>query len=384
MIDYETTKFLLSDDGAKLIADAKATSGTFLQRVTTLRKKYSPPKANAALELLDLRKRAEKKFSHASEMFFTKEALEQSSGEVISSYRAKRFPTDCRALDIGCGIGGDTISLARRCFVTAIDNDPMRIAMAQRNLEIYGLADRVDLVCADVADVPLEADAAFIDPSRRVNGRRTVDLSEISPSVEFIRRLIEAVPNCGVKLSPMMADSDLASLGGGLEFLEESGECKEADVWFGKFAPGAKQATILPQEATICDRGAAFAKVRKPGAYLYEPNACVIRAHLVDQLAAEIGAWRMDAEIAYLSADKWIETPFADGYKILVGLPFNLKELKTRLRKMGAGHIIVKKRGVPFEPREVEKYLSAPSGPETILILTKTWGASWAFICDLL
>ena len=381
-MDLETVEFLLSPEGERLLETAKALDGSFLTKLTTLRKHYPAPIASAALDLLELRQRAAKKFSRAEEMFFTREALEQSTSEVVSSYRAERFEKDNHILDLGCGIGGDTISLASRCFVTAVEQDPVRMAMVERNVDVYGLADRVEFICADMTQIKLAGDAAFIDPSRRSNGRRISKLSQISPPIEFVRDLIRSIPDCAVKLSPAFDHSELESLGGEIEFISESGECKEALIWLGKFKTTSKRATILPQRATLIYEDIEPIPVMKLGKYIYEPDAGVIRAHLVEHLALKIGAWKIDEQIAYLSSDELLETPFADAYEVIDSLHFNLKEVNRRLVGLGAGRVIVKKRGVPYEPREMEKRLKLTGDREFILILTRVSNIPWAFICQ--
>ena len=110
-MDLETLHFLISPDGEKLLKLTQSLEGTLLQKLTVLRKQYPAQVASAAIELIDLRKRATAKFSRAIEMFFIREALEQASGEVISTYRAERYEKDSQVLDLACGIGGDTIAL---------------------------------------------------------------------------------------------------------------------------------------------------------------------------------------------------------------------------------------------------------------------------------
>lgn len=380
-IDLEITEFLLSPEGERLLHEAAALQGTFLTRVTALRKHYPASVAGAALDMLELRARAAKKFSRANEMFFIREALEQSSCEVISTYRAERFPEGCRVLDLACGIGGDTIGLAKRCSVTAADRDPVRIAMARRNLEVYGLADKVTFLCADVTEIPLEADAAFLDPSRRDQGRRVVRLSDVSPSIDFIRRMVDAIPDSAIKLSPGTDYAELESLGGEIEFLSESGECKEALVWFGGFRTAIRRATILPGRHTIICEQVDRIAVTEPGKYLYEPDPGVIRAHLVEQLAAKIAATKIDNQIAYLTSDTLVGTPFAASYEVLAHLPFNLKDITRRLRELDAGRVIVKKRGVPFDPREIEHRLKTVGSRELVLVLTRVSDKPHALIC---
>lgn len=57
---------------------------------------------------------------------------------------------DKRVLEIGCGIGTDTIGFARAgARVTAVDLSPRSLALAKERASLYGFLDRVDFVCAD-------------------------------------------------------------------------------------------------------------------------------------------------------------------------------------------------------------------------------------------
>ncbi len=59
--------------------------------------------------------------------------------------------------DLGCGAGAATLCLARRlvaCRVTGIERDPAMAALARDNLRLNGLADRCDVVTADLATPP--------------------------------------------------------------------------------------------------------------------------------------------------------------------------------------------------------------------------------------
>ena len=55
-----------------------------------------------------------------------------------------------RVLEIGCGIGTDTINFARAgAHVTAVDLSEKSIAIARRRAEVYGLSGRVRFFCGD-------------------------------------------------------------------------------------------------------------------------------------------------------------------------------------------------------------------------------------------
>ena len=55
-----------------------------------------------------------------------------------------------RVLEIGCGIGTDTINFARAgALVTAVDLSPRSLAVARQRVEVFGLADRIRVVEAN-------------------------------------------------------------------------------------------------------------------------------------------------------------------------------------------------------------------------------------------
>src|SRR5436309_3641548 len=114
-MDLETFNWLLSAAGQALLAEAMAgdhAEGARLQELTRLRRLATPTRAAAAYEIAQLRRRAAAKFTRAGSMYFTREALEQASGEAISTYRIQRFQPYGQIADLACGTGGGTITPA--------------------------------------------------------------------------------------------------------------------------------------------------------------------------------------------------------------------------------------------------------------------------------
>ena len=57
-------------------------------------------------------------------------------------------------MDAFCGVGGNAVHFARRCrHVIGVDNCRARLDLAQQNARVYGVADRLDLICADFFDL---------------------------------------------------------------------------------------------------------------------------------------------------------------------------------------------------------------------------------------
>src|SRR5262249_7196902 len=93
-----------------------------------------------------------------------------------------------------------------------------------------------------------------------------------------------------------------------------------------------------------------YGPVRPPGPWLLEPDPAVIRAGLGGNLARRLGAWPIDARLAYLSADRPVVTPFARTYRVGPPEPFSAKGLARRLRELGAGDVVLKTRGAAVTP----------------------------------
>ncbi len=71
-----------------------------------------------------------------------------------------------QVIDTCCGAGGNAIGFARAgCTVTAIEIDAARLAMAQHNAAVYGVADRIEWLHGDACELlpRLLADLWFVD-----------------------------------------------------------------------------------------------------------------------------------------------------------------------------------------------------------------------------
>jgi trimethylguanosine synthase len=64
-------------------------------------------------------------------------------------------------------VGGNAIQLAMGCnHVIAIDIDPKKVAYAQHNAEIYGVADRIEFIVGDFLEVSQHKWQRMVGPLR--------------------------------------------------------------------------------------------------------------------------------------------------------------------------------------------------------------------------
>lgn len=378
---------LLAPAGQTALAEATArapTVETFLTHLTALRKRYPADLAQAALDTALWRQKAARKFTRAATMYFTREALEQASGEAIARYRAARFAGLPRVGDLGCGIGGDTLALAAVAPVVGVERAPERLWLARANLAAYDLAERATWVQADLAAWPWATlSGAWCDPARRTaEGRRVFSVHDYAPPLADVVAWRTRAPALGVKISPGVQWAELAPYenAGEVEFISEHGELKECVLWFGPLKTTARRATLLPGPHTLTGDPALPAPLGPPLAYLYEPDPAILRAGLVTTLAQQLGAQLIDPEIAYLTSATRTPTPFARAFAIEFALPFNLKRLRAALRARNVGHLTVKKRGSPLEPEDVIRQLKPQGDAHRIVFLTHVQGAPYALV----
>ncbi|MFD7471207.1 methyltransferase domain-containing protein [Streptomyces sp. NPDC059837] len=373
---------LLTPEGRALLDEVRGTEpAQELAVATRLRRDHPAELVSAALGQARLRQRAAAKFGaeDAERMYFTPNGVEQSTRTTVASHRARRLRSlGVRSVaDLCSGIGGDAIALARAGIrVLAVDRDPLTAAVARANAEELGLADLIEVREADVTEIDTAAyDAVFVDPARRGGRGRIFDPEAYSPPLSWAVATALKAPLAALKIAPGIPHEAVPAEAEA-EWISDAGDVKEAVLWFGT-EPGLVRATLLPGPRELRGRGLPDPAVREVGRYLYEPDGAVIRAHLVAEVAEEVGGGLVDETIAYITADELRPTPYASAYEITDRLPFNVKKLKALLRERGVGVLTVKKRGSAVEPEELrKKALPKSHGPHSATVfLTRVAGA---------
>jgi len=373
---------LQKEEGRQLLArlaNEPLGEDALLPLIERLRKDYPAELVNAAIELARLRRQAAGKFPAAMELFFTREGLEMATAAPVARHTARRYAGRRKVLDLCCGLGGDALALASAAEqVVAVDRDPLSLEMTRANARALHLDDRISFVRADVTELAQTApfligpiEAVFIDPSRRGEGRRVSRRPEdYSPPLSWCLALTRVAPRVGIKLSPAL---DYEAMDAEVEIISLAGECKELMLWLGDFRTCARRATLLPGGDTLTDAGVSSAEIGDIGAWLYEPDPAVVRAHLIQRLAGELKLRRIDVEIAYLTGGE-VHSPFLTGYRVLEVVPWGLKRLNAVLAARGIGQATIKKRGFPLTPEELRPKLKLSGPARAVLICTRAQG----------
>ena len=299
--------------------------------------------ARAAAELIWLRRKAVAKFPGGRVRWFDREGYEQSTGELISEYRAKRFAEAERICDACAGIGGDGVALAAHAEVVGVEVSPARCGMTRLNARDVG-CHRLQTVCADATRWLPPRDYLFLDPSRRKGHQRFVTVQELTPSWDFCVEGATSARGAAIKLSPLMHPEDYY-LDAEIEFLSSKGECRDQTLWFGALKRGRLRATVLPSGESVSVDDPSCDEVAPVGEWVYVPDPAVARAALSAQCAARFGLRLVSRDLEIVTGDQLVETALLRAYRVAAVIPWERKLLRKELRRLNARPEVVVRRG---------------------------------------
>lgn len=357
-----------------------------------------------------LRSQARQKFGDdAARMLFTRNGFEQATRAGVAHWHAQRFRDAGigSVADLGCGIGSDSMAFLRAGLsVLSFDIDPETVSAARHNMSPWSDAEvrAEDVTGLDpttlltVGGSPVEA--LWLDPARReaAGGRtsRLFDPEAFAPPFSLIRRWAATGIPIGVKMGPGL-DHEAIPDDAEAEWISCGGEVVEVVLWFNALArPGVRRAaTVLdadplvpnvlarwesPADFGLDDDGSpSDPPTSAPGNFLYEPDGAVIRAGLVDRLAAAVDGHLLDPRIAYFTSAHGADLAGATCWEIDEILPMGTKALKQWVRREGITGLTIKKRGVDVVPETLRSQLLAgvsrgkkkAAGRHATLVLTR-------------
>jgi THUMP domain-like len=385
---------LLTPEGLRLLDEVDASASDFdvTRTVSRLRTAgHAPELVSAVVGQAQLRQRAKAKFGpFADRMLFTRAGLEQATRLGIAARHAARFRDAGieHVADLGCGIGGDALGMAGIGLrVDAVDADEVTAAIAAYNLAPFGDAARVRQGRAEASDLSL-LDGVWLDPARRTSGHSETSRTrpeDWSPSLEWAFELAGRLPT-GIKLGPGL---DRSSIPDGVEaqWVSAEGSTIELVLWSGTLArEGVRRAALVVRgESAVeltAESDAADEPVRPLGAFLHEPDGAVIRARLIGDVARALEAGMLSDQIAYLTSDAALTSPFVSSFRVREELPADNRALARALRERGIGTLEIKKRGVDVDPAVLRKSLKLQGSESATLFLTRIGSKRLAILAD--
>ena len=325
-----------------------------------LERSVSSEVARAILDVCECQLRFADKFEQVERWLLTREAAEQATRSALASWRAnylrERLPTLSRVTEVGTGIGGDSVYLARHFQLEGFERDPARAMLAAANIaRLTPQARSYAIRAAEVQAAELQGELLFVDPARRDGGRKFHPEDWEPPLSSLLSlRTFQAV---AVKAAPGVP-AELVPEGFELHFLSHHGNLKEAMLL------SAPQ-QLVPRHAWLWPRDLAQplhleglptpAVTRGPvcGEFLLAPDPALVRSGLLGKFADPLEAGVVHPKIAYLSSPVLGPDPWAESFRILDHSRLNWKNLSQALLAMDWHDFEYLGRGVPFSQNEV-------------------------------
>ncbi|HEV3463933.1 MAG TPA: class I SAM-dependent methyltransferase, partial [Actinomycetota bacterium] len=209
---------------------------------------------------------------------------------------------------------------------------------------------------------------------------RRLPAGDSRPPLAWCLGLAERVAGAGIKAAPGLP-LDLVPEGWEVELLADRRELREAVLWSPALATTTRRATVFPGPHTLAAHPGSAVPCAPPGAFLLDPSPAVTRAGLVEELGRDLGAWKLDPRIAFLSADEPLCSPFGRSLRVDASLPWNLKRLREVLRQRGIGTVEVRKRGSAVDVADLTTRLRLRGDGRAVVVLTRVAERPWALVC---
>ena len=306
-------------------------------------------------------------------------SMEQCSSEQTARYKAQIAGKGAKMVDLTAGFGVDMAFMSDG-FKEAVhvEQQPQLCAISSENYKRLGM-HHIQVVCSDGVEFLHQmehADLIFIDPARRnQHGGRTYGIADCTPNVlEIIDEMLEKADRVMIKLSPMLdwqkAVSDVGHVSE-VHIVSVGNECKELLLIVEKTEAPLKICCINDDSIfsyTLNDEIGDFCEKPTSPAYLYEPNASVMKAGCFDLISKRFGISQPDANSHLFISDKAIENFPGRGFVIDRICTLNKRELKEAL--MGIDKANIATRNFPLSVADLRKRLKLKDGGEVYIFAT--------------
>jgi len=343
----------------------------------------------AMAEQIACRKKAAVKLPSLSlfPLLYTRLGLEQASGERAAEWKVSLMKGH-RAIDLTGGLGIDTLYLAHRFeHVVSCERDEALARLAEANRRVMGIANvetRIgdsEAILADYADDSF--DWVLVDPARREHGGRSAGLEQSSPDVTALHDLmLRKARRVCIKASPALEISGLERLLPALSTViavSVDGECKEVLLLLDR----EREAGRTPEVRAVClgeatfeiasfgDEPPARVVAETPGAWLYEPDAAIIKARLTGELARQLHLEFLNRTVDYLTSARLVERFPGRSFRIEAYRSFRPKSFRKELAELGITNAAIQRRDFPLSVEELRKRYKIGESSERFLFFTK-------------
>ena len=327
-------------------------------------------------------------------------SMEQCSSEQTAMYKAKVAqrliaelpvlpvlpPNPTTLIDLTGGFGVDFSFLAPMFDKAVyIERQSHLCDLSRHNMAALGIT-QAETVCGDCAQIIGEISHAtliYADPARRsASGGRTFAISDCTPDVLTMKEtLLDKADFTMLKLSPMLdwrkAAADMDSHVGEVHIVSAGNECKELLLVMSRKFTGLERIYCVNDDQTfsftpsqISQQSLTSQLSPAPPAYLYEPNASLMKAGCFALIAQRYACRQVSRDSHLFLSSEPIPSFPGRGFAIRAITTMNKRELKAALGGTGQANVSV--RNFPMTADALRKKLKLKDGGDTYIFGTTT------------
>jgi len=332
--------------------------------------------------------RAVKKLPELSRnnLLYEKTALEQASGERTAKF--KTAVSGFRIMDMTGGLGIDSIYLSSKFdSLVYCESDPVLYELFNKNIAALNIKN-VSAYNGDsiviLQNYPDNFfDWLYVDPSRRIKGKRLLNAQNYSPNIiEHQHLLFSKAEKILIKLSP--AD-EIEEIKKQFTYIDEimvvsvDNECKEILVVLNK----SKSDKRIPVEAVILnskDTGfrvysskdnSPLKTITSPLQYFYEPDTAIIKARITAEVSEMYSMKYINNSVDYLTSENYI--PEFPGRRFIIkdSFAYNKKHLTGYFKSLKIINANFARRDFPDSPEVLHKKYRIEDGGNDYFFFTR-------------
>lgn len=374
--------------GAEFIEFVRQHENDDPTRLLLAARKYPGVDVRLAAEQIIARKAVKDKLPewHARQelIYPSRLAAEQCSSETTARYK-QRLALGDTLCDLTGGLGVDCYYFSQAVKqVFYVERNPEYRQAAAQNFKLLG-ANNITCVTGDARETAKEitADTFYLDPARRAkDNRRVFALSDCEPDILQLKPLLlKKARRVIVKISPMADLTETLRLlpeTREVHILAVKNECKEllfvleekrdnspTTIFTANLIPGGEQTFNFTQEE---EEAATAPTATEIGAYLYEPNAAILKGGAFKTIACRHGLAKLERHShLYTSQEPTADFP-GRTFRVESALDFSGKRLKTLGKSLPKANITV--RNFPLSVAEIRQKSGIQEGGDTYLFAT--------------
>lgn len=322
----------------------------------------------------------------AGKILFEKTALEQSTGIYPARYK-QSLVGGKRLLDMTGGLGIDVLFFSEKFrVVDYFEQNEVLVNLFRYNVKNLNIKNVIIHQGDSVSHLEKTEDDyydwIYIDPARRDEAKRSVDLNYCNPNIIKIKNLIlSKAKNILIKISPAFEITEISRLFpecNKYSVLSVDNENKEILIFFNKNENVVSQyisaVCIDSRENNIKEfsknnyRYSIASGIKR---YFYDPDVAVKKARLVDSVASEFNLELLAEKSIYLTAD--FNVPDFPGRKFEVEdvIQYNPKILSKYFSQKNIEYANIAQFDFNSKVEEIRKQFKLKDGGEYFLFFTR-------------